>query len=262
MKKLIALLGLVAFLSSCEKVVDVDLNSADPQTVFEGNLKEGADTVWFYMSQTADYFGNGEPSKLDGAQIEFTDADGNIFAAQSVGDGAYFVSGINSSIGANYTVKVDYDGFTTMGESFMPQPVPLDSINFEYQPANDFVDESYLINIAFQDPGNLINYYQLILRVNGERQGDITVFDDRLNQGTYIKIPLFGYEIANGDIVEVELQSIDEGVYNYLLTLASILSQNGPPGIAPANPITNLDGEIQLGYFGTYSASAITDTVR
>lgn len=262
MKKLIALLGLVVFFSSCEKVIDVDLNSSDPQTVFEGNLKEGDDTLWFYMSQTADYFGNEEPPKLDGAQIEFTDADGTIFQAQSAGNGAYFVSGINSSTGSNYTVKVDYDGFTTIGESYMPAAVPLDSINFEFQPANDFVDASYLINIAFQDPGDQVNFYQLIVRVNDEEQGAITVFDDRLNQGTYIKIPLFGYEIEEGDIVEVELQSIDEGVYDYLLTLASILGQTGPPGIAPANPITNLEGEIQLGYFGTYSSSAIVDTAQ
>ena len=37
MKKLIVLLGLMVFFSSCEKVIDVDLNSADPKTVFEAN---------------------------------------------------------------------------------------------------------------------------------------------------------------------------------------------------------------------------------
>ena len=261
MKRLIGLLILAAAVSSCEKVIDVDLNSADPQTVFEANLAEGADSLWFTLSQTADYFGSEDPPRLDGAQIDFTDGDGKVWAAQSVGNGQYLVTGMNSDAGNSYKVRINYDGFVTEAESFMPVVVPLDSINFEYQPGNDFVDESYSVNIAFKDPGDQVNFYQIIVRVNGEEQGDITIFDDRFSQGTYLEFPLFGYEIAQGDIVEVELQSIDEDVYEYYLTLASILSQTGPPGIAPGNPITNLKGEIQLGYFGTYSYSAIADTV-
>lgn len=262
MKKLIALLGLVAFFSSCEKVIDVDLNSADPQTVFEGNLKEGADTVWFYMSQTADYFGKGEPPKLEGAQIEFTDADGTIFTAQSAGNGAYFVAGINSSADANYTVKVDYDGFTTIGESYLPEVVLLDTVRVFYGEAEGFLPEGYRIRVTFQEPGNRDNYYRMVVRINGEVEGDYILFEDQFLQGSYFSTDLSFYELEVGNLVEVELRSIDSRVYKYYQTLDAILGQNGPPGIAPANPITNLDGEIQLGYFGTYSASAITDTVR
>jgi len=262
MKNFIALLAIVIFFSSCEKVIDVDLNSSDPQTVFEGNLAQGADTLWFTMSQTADYFGSDEPPLVSGATIDFTDADGQVLRAQAVGGGSYYVTGLDARTEANYSVKIDLEGQITEAQSYLPAQVPLDSISFEYQPPNDFVDASYLINVAFQDPGDQTNYYQIIVRINGNVEGDITVFDDRFNQGTYLEFPLFGYEIQAGDIVEVELRGIDENVYEYYLTLASILSQNGPPGIAPGNPTTNLKGDIQLGFFGTYSYSAIKDTAK
>lgn len=262
MKKLIALLGLMAFFSSCEKVIDVDLNSADPQTVFEANLQEGQDTLWFYLSQTADYFGNEEPPKLDGAQIEFTDADGVAFTAQSAGAGSYFVSGINSAADANFTVKVDYDGFTTIGESYLPEVVMLDTVRVYYGEAEGFLPEGYRIRFTFQEPGDRDNFYRLLVKINGEDEGGYILFEDQLIQGNYFTQDLAFYELEVGDIVEVELRSIDEKVYKYYQTLDAILGQNGPPGIAPANPITNLEGEIQLGYFGTYSTSAISDTVQ
>lgn len=247
--------------SSCEKVIDVDLNSADPQTVFEANLAEGEDSLWFSLTQTADYFGNEEPPFINGAEIDFTDSEGNVMRAQAMGDGQYLVTNVKAKSEGTYKVKVNLDGQITEAESYMPKQVLLDSIQFEYQPANDFVDESYSINIAFQDPGDQVNYYQIIVRVNGEVDGNLNVFDDRFNQGRYVNAPLFGYEIAEGDIVEVELQNIDADIYEYYVTLASILSQTGPPGIAPGNPITNLKGDIQLGFFGTYSYSSIKDTV-
>lgn len=262
MKRFLILTVAALLLSSCEKVIDVDLNSADPQMVFEANLAAGEDSLWISITQTADYFSNDPNPVVDGASIEFTDGDGNTMQATPMGDGLYLVDGINAQMGKTYAIKADVDGQITQAESYMPAVVPLDSISFEFFPASDFSDPFYAINMAFQEPGDATNYYQIVVRINGDVSGDITVFDDKFNQGAYFEFQLFGYEIEQGDVVEVELQSIDAKVYKYFLTLASIISQTGPPGIAPGNPITNLKGDIQLGYFGTYSYSAIVDTIQ
>lgn len=262
MKKILILLMAAISLSSCEKVIDVDLNSADPQMVFEANLAAGSDSLWISITQTADYFSSDPNPVVDGATIDFTDGVGNTQTATSMGNGRYLVYGINSQVGKTYGIRADVQGQITEAESYMPTTVLLDSITFEYFGANDFTDASYSINVSFQDPPDTMNYYQIIVRVNGQPQGDITVFSDKFNQGAYLNLPLFGYDIETGDLVQVELQSIDADVYEYLITLASIVSQTGPPGIAPGNPTTNLKGDIQLGYFGTYSHSSIMDTIR
>ncbi|WP_417592285.1 DUF4249 domain-containing protein [Owenweeksia hongkongensis] len=262
MKRFLILSAVALILASCEKVIDVDLNSSDPQMVLEANLPAGEDSLWISISQTADYFSNDPNPVVDGADIEFTDGDGNIMQASPMGNGRYLVMGVKSMVNRTYSIKADVQGQITQAESYMPPTVLLDSITFEYFPPNDFSDASYSINVAFQDPPDTINYYQIVVRVNGQSEGDITVFSDKFNQGTYLNLPLFGYEIGQGDVVEVELQSIDADVYEYFVTLASIVSQTGPPGIAPGNPTTNLKGDIQLGYFGTYSHSSILDTIQ
>lgn len=262
MKKVLILVIAIFVLSSCEKVIDVDLNSADPQMVLEANLPANSDSLWISITQTADYFSNDPNPVVDGANIEFTDGDGNTTLANAMGNGRYLVHGINAKVANAYSIKADVQGQITEAESYMPPTVLLDSVTFEYFPPNDFSDGTYAINLAFQDPPDTINYYQIVIRVNGQVEGNITVFDDKFYQGAYLDIPLFGYDIEQGDLVEVELQSIDANVYEYFVTLASIVSQTGPPGIAPGNPTTNLKGDIQLGYFGTYSYSSILDTIQ
>ncbi len=262
MKRFFILIIATLSLASCEKVIDVDLNSADPQMVFEANLAAGSDSLWISITKTADYFSSEPNPMVDGAAIDFTDGAGVTKQATGMGSGLYLVTGVNSTVGKTYTIRADVEGQITEASSYMPVTVLLDSVTFEFLPATDFSDASYRINLAFQDPPDTLNYYQIIVRINGKVEGDITVFDDKFYQGAYLDIPLFGYEIEKGDVVEIELQSIDADVYKYFLTLASIVSQTGPPGIAPGNPITNLKGDIQLGYFGTYSHSSIMDTIQ
>jgi len=51
------LVGIVSSLalSSCEKVIDIDLNSSNPVLVAEGKIVKDS-TVWIKLSYTTDYF--------------------------------------------------------------------------------------------------------------------------------------------------------------------------------------------------------------
>ena len=60
---------------------------------------------------------------------------------------------------------------------------------------------------------------------------------------------IMGYDMQPMDTIGVQLSSIDEANYSYLL----VLSQSGSPFIiAPGNPISNLTGNA-IGYFGAYA---------
>ena len=58
--KQVLILGLsILFFSSCQKVINVDLNAADPQYVIEANLYEGSHDFKVRITKTTSYFSSG-----------------------------------------------------------------------------------------------------------------------------------------------------------------------------------------------------------
>jgi hypothetical protein len=76
------------------------------------------------------------------------------------------------------------------------------------------------------------------------------VYDDRLNNGEEVTVPLFDFsrELFPGDILQIEMQCIDEFVYEYFNSIGN--TQGG--SATPANPYTNIIGS-ELGYFSAHT---------
>ena len=90
MKKIYFYIGLVLFaFTSCEKVVDVDLNYSDERLVIEGHLnwiKENSQTEQLIMlSKTTPYFENLR-IPANGAQVRVVDSQENIYEFQEQGN--------------------------------------------------------------------------------------------------------------------------------------------------------------------------------
>ena len=88
---------------------------------------------------------------------------------------------------------------------------------------------------------------------NSVRQKNIFLITDRLQDGGEITSTLFADTdtLLTGDSVSVQLQCIDENVYNYFRTLAQVLN-NSTLSTSPANPPSNLSNGA-LGYFSAYA---------
>ncbi len=254
MKKIFVFISALA-LFGCEKVIDVDLNSADPKKVIEANLMAGNDSLLVRITETGDYFNFEETPNVENAIVYLITQSGQKMLAQMTAPGVYWIDSINSVTGENYTIEVTADGKFTTATSYLPPVVPLDSLYFEYFEPSGFFEGGYIPFVAFQDPPNEENYYRLIFYINGEEEKDLNVFNDKFINGTYVEQPLFGSDLEVGDSIHVELRSIDAEVYKFYNTLNAISGGGGPPGVAPGNPTTNLKGDIQLGFFGTYSTS-------
>ena len=266
MKKIFfPIIATIFTLTSCQEVIEIDLNSATPQYVIEAILVEGTQDFTTRVTQTSNYFSTDKATPITNATITLKKDNGAAITLTNNGDGSYKAAKYSAISAANYTLSVKVDGKTIDASSYLPKPIKLDSVEIEKDNGRPFggSDSTYQLYCVFQDPASETNFYQIKTIVNGvpKNKGEnILVIDDRLTNGNKIRIPIFTTEFNLNDKVEVELLSIDKKMYDYFNTLSTLVS-NGNNSAAPANPITNWSGNA-LGYFGAYSSSKKAVVVR
>ena len=209
-------------LISCEKVIDVDLNTAEPALIIEAALKEGENEFQVLISKTASYFGNESQEKINDAAVWLQSDSGEEWEIPNVGNGVYRRA-IEGRVETTYTLKVRIDGVTYSATSFMPAPVLIDSIYAVYENGFGPIEPGYTIYVVYSDPPVESNYYRLKHELNGVSQNsgnDLQVFDDYRNNGNQARTPIFFKAFQLKDLVRVELVHFDESSYNYFSTLS------------------------------------------
>ncbi|MCB9354009.1 MAG: DUF4249 domain-containing protein [Lewinellaceae bacterium] len=257
--KTICLCGIFAIagllFTSCEKIIDVDLNSADPKTVIEANLREGDHLFQVHVYQTKDYFSNDPTVYFDDASVRLSDDSGESTDLIPVGNGTYEVQMI-AVAGKTYTLQVTRNGETFTASSTLPEVTTIKQITYKEVelPGEDDNQEVYL---RFDDRAGEHNYYRILVTANDTLDYQLQYFDDKYFDGNDVQWSLNDF-YSQGDRLNVELRSIDAAAYKYYLTLAPILTGNDDT--APGNPIGNWQGGA-LGYFIAYSSSRIDGVV-
>ncbi|MEM7039216.1 MAG: DUF4249 family protein [Bacteroidota bacterium] len=246
-------------LSSCETVIDVDLNDANPQYVIESNLNVEEGIVSAKVSKTASYFANDQVELLDNATVTL-DVGGTVTTMNSIGNGTYQATNIFPTAGANVQLNVEHDGNTfDAAINPVPEKVRLDSL-YSLAGEGPFSGGGNLVFVMFNDPGAVENFYRFRVWINDTLQGggeSLFTFDDETIDGTLAEFPLFSFVFDPGDTVTIEMISIDEGILSYYESMADIVVfQGGGSTAAPANPSTNVSNGA-LGYFNVYAADTM-----
>lgn len=242
------LFALVVVLSSCEKVIEFNLNDKDPRVVIEANIKNDNLPCKVKITKTVNFSESNVFPAVRGAFITLSDNVGNLDTLiETDENGIYESNNMIGVEGRTYFLTVQAEGVTYKAFSTMPAKVNFDSLTVNKQPF--LGNTQYQIIPNFQDPLGLGNNYNFFLYVNGKK--DLTVFtvDDSQSDGRYSTRPLFGgnEEINLGDTVKVEMQTVDQSIYKYYYSLSK--NGSGPnAAAAPANPISNFSGGC-LGYF-------------
>ena len=239
--------------ASCEKVIDVKLDNANPQFVIEAELFEGTNAFKVHVAKTTDYFGTAPQQQVNDAVITLSDDNGISVNVPLLQDGWYELQSINAIAGKTYHINVIAGGREFTASATMPYVVNIDSISIEFKDEG-FRDKGYEVGAIFNDPAAEKNYYRLIYSLNDTVQNkpeNLYLFNDKYNDGKLVKADLRNRYDLN-DKIEFELRGMDEKVFNYFTSLRDILENgNGP---APANPNTNIKGGA-LGYFGAFTSS-------
>ena len=256
-------------LSGCEKVVDVDLNEANPALVIDAILDAENNSLAASVSLSGPYFDVVSTTPVTPDVIEVTLPDGATEAlvpatgrpgqpVDSSRAGQYVLRRREPLPLGTYTMYVEYGGQAYTASSTLRAPIVIQELLTEFAPETIRNDEGYSVELQYDDPGDERNFYRIEHWVNGELQrepDDFIVIDDVLTDGTLARTPIFEQVFDVGDTVRVRLRHLDEPGYDYYRTLAETVGGGrGPGGAAPGNPISNWEPEA-LGVFVAYSAS-------
>ncbi|WP_029906938.1 DUF4249 domain-containing protein [Prevotella sp. 10(H)] len=257
--KLLFLFLILFSLSSCEKIVDIDLRIAEPRLVIDASISE-QEPCRVYLTMTQGFRDN-EPFKtVTGAEIVLTDQHGNSeVLRESRSMSGIYVSTMVGEVDKSYHIKVTVDGKSYKAMATIPKMVPIyETYIYEIKAGNE---SWYSPSYVFYDPADEENYYYTILSVNQKPMRTIYLDSDEHRNGLRVHRILFfnkddndDEDLKTGDEIMIELQAIDKGMHTFYKSLFSVAADGA------TNPITNFTGDV-LGCFKAYNSSYAYFTV-
>jgi hypothetical protein len=243
---------------SCQKVIDLELDSTQSRLVIQGNIYNSPGPYEVTISKTVDFDQSNEYPPVSHALVIIADNHGMTDTLKERSSGHYMTDKIVGTPGYTYTLVVEIQDDIYTSISTMPEPVDIDSIYTE-----NAVMDNKILCVSFSDPANEENYYKIVEFKNSKQMDEFHVTSDDLHEGEKItyKIMARGMDeddkIESGDLIGVWLETIDRNVYDYFRTAG----QDGSQSASPSNPISNISPDV-LGYFNACSVTKKTYTVR
>lgn len=239
---------------SCEEVVDVDLNNAEPQLVIEANVNDTTGPYYVYISKTVVFSQNNNFNGVGGAFVTLTDNTGLKDTLSEVTTGIYETNTLTGRLGTSYSLFAIVEGKQYTSTSYLPFKTKLDSLYTTTNGGGGFGNPNKIAVVPkYRDTPGVRNFYRFILYINGEQTNDYFVQNDANRDGQMFAQPLRSRtEIKSGDLLTVEMQCIDENVYKYFYSLSLNFRKGLNQTQTPTNPPTNIAGG-NLGYFNAHT---------
>ena len=249
----LALISLV-MTSSCQKVIDIDLNEAAKKIVIEANFNATDSLVTVRVSYTSNYFGAYNPDVVNDAVVIITDGLNSSTSIPFEANGIYKLIAYAPTTGMNYTITVTHAGKNHTSSSQLLSQLDMLTPTSQFFEQGFFGEPGgYLTFFRFQDPVGIGNYYNVIAQANDtlyNKANEITLGDDQFTDGNLVERPVFTGYYKIGDTITYELQAINKKMYDYYTELQTIAG-GGQGSAAPGNPGYFWTNE-GLGYFSAY----------
>lgn len=239
---------ITSFFVSCEEVIDISLNSTNPKVVIEADLDDLSTNQVIKLSRTVDFNLEVPNQPIYDAAVSVLDDRGRLYVFQHAGAGRYERNNFELREGRTYMLTVEVDGEVYESSAKMANYVNIDSIGVL---KDDIFNETYYsVNLKFNDPINVNNYYKYSVSVNESPFKFSNVFSDKFNDGLFVSHQITDlvnpYEI--GDTVVIKRSSVTREVFNFW----SEFQMTNPGSAAPSNPTSNISNGA-LGYFSVSS---------
>ncbi|RYY21996.1 MAG: DUF4249 domain-containing protein [Chitinophagaceae bacterium] len=275
---LICVLLLISGLVSCEKEVQINLNSGEPRLVVDGQIETNGYPL-VVLTKSIGYF-----SKIDLATIQnnfahdaivrVTDGLDTIqlreYALDTGFGGAnkFYIYTIDTSDPGSFNFKgvtertywlmIEHEGKSYEGVTKIPNVKQVDSLWFRKPSGNPPVEASRLMFIKFTDPDTAGNYIRYFTSTNSGLflPGFNSVYEDDIVNGTTVDslnlaagydrsrdpdLDSLGFFFA-GDTVTLRWCAIDRGVFDFFRTYEYATGTVGNPFASPVNVSTNIRG--------------------
>lgn len=246
------------FTSSCEDVIDVNLETAAPKLVVYASIQWKKGTLGneqkIRLSTTTGYFDSVIPT-VSGADVRITNSDDTVFTFTEIPNtGEYKCSNFVPVIDQEYVLTIQLNGQTYTATETLKSVSPFTSIAQK----NDggFTGEEIEIKSFFNDPPEADNYYMVKFKSSILAIPSYDIFDDSFTQGNENFGLYINEDIKTGDNLDITLFGISKRYFEYMRKLTAVAgsASGGPFATAPAsvrgNIINQTDSKnFAFGYF-------------
>lgn len=258
--KYIAFLSLAITLVSCEEVVHIDLPTAPPRLVVEGNLDFTSDTpndtLVIKLSLTTDFYNPVTP-KVNNALVWVEDGEGNRHAFKELNNtGEYISTTIKKNLIKNdYKLHIEYNNDIYEATEKLVETPKIEKV--EQRREKLLGDDYYTIRIYYQDVvknENELNYYYTNLLYK-EDKPILSVRSNEFSKGQLIEDISTNEDYEPGDLIQIDLHQISRNYYDYMNLIIGAIKNGGGPF---ETPVSKIKGNVKnlttpekeaLGYF-------------
>ncbi len=238
--RIIVVLAIYAFFTSCTDVIDVEVSEAAPRLVIEASLNwekgTAGNTQSVKLSTSTPYFNNTISNIVTGALVTVTDVtNGTDFIFTDQNNGVYTTSNFIPVVNHAYTLEVIYDGDTYIAEESLRSVVDIEDV---YQTIEKgFDDEALEVNIDFNDPADEENYYFIKIEAQDNLLPVLFSLSDEFTNGNLTSVyyerlkdtSIHREKFIAGDSVAIEFYGVSEQYYNYVGLLIDQYNSVGNP---------------------------------
>lgn len=236
---ILLMLFIALCITSCEKVIELDLETAQERLVIQGLLQWEKDTdgaeQTIKLSKTGSFYDSKIVPAI-GAVVSVTKQNGTTIMFDETTNGIYSTSSFEPEIGATYTLNITYEGQTFIASNTMLSVVKIDTITQSTEEGFSINDPE--INISFTDPAGQNNFYRIVYK---RRRGDSTIteatlYDDQFEDGNELTDFFERNDTKTGDRFAIILAGISEEFSTYIdLIEAQEDADIGPFSVSPVN---------------------------
>lgn len=264
---LFSLLFVLLFLS-CDKVVELDLESGDPKIVID------AEIIWvkgtsgnqqsIKITRMAPYYSPTTP-KVSGAQVRVENSKGDVFTFNESEPGIYVCTNFVPAIDMEYKLFVNVDGQTlTATEKLIAVP-PVEKVDQEFMP--DITGEDLIVvSFYYKDPANQANYYLTDYKSKLAAFPEYTSTSDEFVNGNEIVEKFSDADLKPGIVLDITHRGVSKNFYNYMNLILEVTNSNpfaATPGNIRGNIVNTTNANnFALGYFRVCEANKINYVVK
>ena len=254
--------------TSCEDVIDVDLDSSSERLVIDAEIlwKKQTDGTQqeIKLSRLTNYYET-ETIKVSDAQVLIKNSAGESFIFQETEEeGTYKCTDFFPQLLETYTLEIVVDEeLYTATETLIPVP----EINrIEQDDEGGFLGDEIEVSFFYNDPVEETNFYLTDVRTTFLPLPEYNLTDDDFYNGNEIEDSFSDEDLEVGDDIRITFRGISASFYNYMNLILETTSGN-PFSTPPANIRGNIINQTQnenyaLGYFRLSEGHQFTYTVE
>lgn len=268
--KVLALFSLmiIVLFSSCEEVVDVDLQTGEAKIVIDAEIvwqkgTAGNEQV-IKISKMASYYSTSTP-KVSGAAVRIENSNGDVFTFAESEPGVYKCTNFVPVLNSDYTLFVTAEGKSFTAVEKLTSVTPINKVEQKLVPGFSGEDEIE-VTFYYTDPIDQANYYLTDYQSSFLLFPEYELTDDDLYNGNEINTRFSNEDMVSGNVLNITHRGISKNFYNYMNLILEAQSANpfmAPPANIRGNIVNvNEQNNYALGYFRLCEADKISYQVK